>query len=197
MNKKLKEKGLTADSVKYIKMESASTKNLVNHISKGNNNILIVPTNDIVYISSLLSNLNNLTNQWNGKDYQFTIFGTDEWIKMDQIDVNYKVKFNVHVPSPTYVNFEDSLTKINFIKGFRNKYKTDPDRYAMMGFDISYFFMAGYLENGKNFINYLENYDVDMIGTGFRFKQVSEGSGFLNTNVYILEYEDYKLIKRN
>lgn len=197
LNKKLKEKGLTADSVKYIKMESASTKNLVNHISKGSNNILIVPSNDIVYISSLLSNLNNLTNQWNGKDYQFTIFGTDEWIKMDQIDVNYKVKFNVHVPSPTYVNFEDSLTKINFIKGFRNKFKTDPDRYAMMGFDISYFFMAGYLENGKNFINYLENYDVDMIGTGFRFKQVSEGSGFLNTNVYILEYEDYKLIKRN
>lgn len=196
LNKKLKEKGLTADSVKYIKMESASTKNLVNHVSKGNNNIFIVPSNDIVYISSLLSNLNNLTNQWNGKDYQFTIFGTDEWIKMDQIDINYKVKFNIHVPSPTYVNFDDSLTKINFIKGFRNKYKTDPDRYAMMGFDISYFFMAGYLENGKNFINYLENYDVDMIGTGFRFKQVAEGSGFLNTNVYILEYEDYKLIKR-
>jgi len=197
LNKKLKENGLSADSVKYIKMESASTKNLVNHITKGNNNIFIVPSNDIVYISSLLSNLNNLTNQWNGKDYQFTIFGTDEWIKMDQIDINYKVKFNVHVPSPTYVNFEDSLTKTNFIKGFRNKYKVDPDRYAMMGFDISYFFMAGYLENGKNFINYLENYDVSMIGTRFRFKQVSKGSGFLNTNVYILEYEDYKLTKRN
>lgn len=197
LNKKLKEKGLSTDSVKYIKMESASTKNLVNQISKGSENIFIVPSNDIVYISSFLSNLNNLTNQWNGKDYHFTIFGTDEWIKMDQIDINYKVKFNVHVPSPTNVDFDDSLTINRFIKGFRNKYKTDPDRYAMMGFDIAYFFMAGYLENGKNFINLMENYDVSMISTDFRFKQVAKGSGFLNTNVFILEYEDYKLVKRN
>lgn len=197
LNKKLKEKGLTSDSVKYVKMESASTKNLVNQITKGKNNIFIVPSNDIVYISSFLSNLNNLTNQWNGKDYQFTIFGTDEWLKMDQIDINYKVKFNVHVPSPTLVDFDDSLTQKRFIRGFRNKYKNDPDRYAMMGFDIAYFYMAGYLENGKNFINYLENYDVPMVSTRFRFKQVAQGSGFLNTNVYILEYEDFKLIKRN
>jgi hypothetical protein len=116
---------------------------------------------------------------------------------MDQIDINYKVKFNVHVPSPTNVDFDDSLTKKSFIKGFRNEYKSDPDRYAMMGFDITYFFMAGYLEHGKNFINNLENYDVPMINTNFRFKQVAKGSGFLNTNVFILEYEDYKLIKRN
>ncbi len=196
LNKKLKEYGHASDSVKYIKMESASTKNFVNLIAKGKNNIFIVPSNDIVFISSLLSNMNNLTNQWNGKDYQFTIFGTDEWIKLDQVDVNYKVKFNVHVPTPVNVDFEDSLTVNNFLKGFRNRYKTDGDRYAMMGFDIAYFYMAGYLEHGKNFINYLENYDVSMISTRFRYKQVADGSGFLNTNVYILEYEDYKLVKR-
>lgn len=197
LNKKLKEKGLSADSVMYIKMESASTKNIVNHISKGKTNVFIIPSNDIVFISSFLSNLNNLTNQWNGKDYSFTIFGTDEWVKMEDLDINYKVKFNVHVPSPSLVDFDDSTTKIQFIKGFRNKYKSDPDRFAMMGFDITYFFMAGYLENGKNFINYIENYDIPMISTRFKFKQVAEGSGFLNTNVYILEYEDYKLIRRN
>ena len=178
-------------------MDTPGYKNYINLISKKDTVVFVVPSNEIAFVSSFLTNMNNFTNQWNGKDYYFIVFGTDEWLKMEGIDINYKEKFNVHVPSPVNVDFDDPKTKYGFVQPFRNAYHTDPDRYAMMGFDIAYFFLAGYNEYGKNFINELEKYDVEMINTRFRFKQVAEGSGFLNTSVYILEYQDYKLNKRN
>lgn len=197
LTKKLKENGKSTSVIKPIKMEGASVKNLVGSFSKGKTNVLIVPSNDVVYISSLLNNLNNLTNAWNGKDYDFTVIGTDEWIKLDAVDINYKLKFNVHVPSPVIVNFDDSTTVNGFIKPYRKKYGFDPDRFAMTGFDIGYFYLGGYLTEGKNFINRLEYYDLTMISNRFKLKPIAEGSGYLNSNVFILEYEDFQLIKRN
>lgn len=197
LTKKLTADNHSTDLLKKIKMEGASIKHLTSSFSKTKTNVLIVPSNDIVYISSLLNNLNNLTNAWNGKDYTFTVIGTDDWIKLDDIDINYKLKFNVHVPSPVIVNFDDSTTVNGFIKPFRKKYSIDPDRFAMTGFDIGYFYLAGYLTEGKNFINRLEYYDVTMISNRFKLKQIAEGSGYLNSNVFILEYEDFQLIKRN
>lgn len=197
LTKKMTADGHSTTLLKKIKMDGASIKHLVSSFSKTKENILIVPSNDIVFISSLLNNLNNLTNAWNGKDYKFTVIGTDDWIKLDDIDINYKLKFNVHVPSPVVVNFDDSTTVNGFIKPFRKKYGIDPDRFAMTGFDIGYFYLAGYLTEGKNFINRLEYYDVTMISNRFKLKQIAEGSGYLNSSVFILEYEDYQLIRRN
>jgi len=182
------------DTVKYVKSESYLSKAFSDHLRKDKVNVLVVPSNDFSYVSSFFNNLNNLSIKWNYKDYKFVVFGTDEWLKYEDIDTYYKNRFNVHIPSPVYVNFNDTLRTIPFIHAFRNKYASDPDKYAMMGFDIAYFYLAGYLQRGKIFATELDRYDIELVNTAFRYKRINETSGFLNTNVYILKYEDFRLI---
>ncbi|MFZ5552405.1 MAG: LysM peptidoglycan-binding domain-containing protein [Bacteroidota bacterium] len=193
LNEGLKAQGIK-DTVKYVKSESYLSKTFSDHLRKDKVNVLVVPSNDYSYVSSFINNLNNLSIKWNYKDYKFVVFGTEEWLKYEDIDTYYKNRFNVHVPSPVYISYTDTLRTVPFIKAFRNKYASDPDKYAMMGFDIAYFYLAGYLQRGKIFATELDRYDIELVNTAFRYKRINETSGFLNTNVYILKYEDFRLI---
>ncbi len=185
------------DSLHYVKTESYSGNAYIQKLQKDKINVFIVPSNDFSFVSSFFSNLNNLSIKAQYKDYRIVIFGTDEWLKYDDIEASYKNKFSLHVPSPVYVNYSDTAT-IPFIRAFRSKFQTDPDRYAMMGFDLAYFFLSGYIREGKGFIQKLESYQSDdMVNTRFRFRKVNENGGYLNTNVYILKYENFRLIKQN
>ncbi|HLP11492.1 MAG TPA: LysM peptidoglycan-binding domain-containing protein [Flavobacteriales bacterium] len=181
------------DSIRTMQLDFLSTNTIENILRKDKMNVLIVPSNDFAYVSSTLSNLHKFLSKHYHKDYKVTVFGTDEWITWDQMDILHKLKCNVHVPSPTSVDF-DTLHVHQFIKGFRNRYKTDPDKYGMMGFDLAYFWMAGYAQYGLDFANMVQNYDVTMNQTRFVFNKMNETSGCLNKNVYILKYENYKLI---
>ena len=183
------------DTVKYVKAEAYASKAWIDKLSKDRINVLVLPSNDYGYVSSFFNTLSGTSLKYNYKEYRFVVIGTDDWLKYEEIDLPTKVKFGVTIPSPVMVDFNDSLKTLPFIKSFRAKFHSDPDKYAMMGFDISYFFLSGYLTEGKEFINLLQNYEVDGIHTTFKFRKVNENSGYLNTNVYILKYQDFKLTK--
>jgi LysM repeat protein len=181
------------DSIRTLQLDFVSTNAIENMLRKDKMNVLIVPSNDFAYVSSTLSNLHKFLSKHYHKDYKVTVFGTDEWIKWDQMDILHKLKCNVHVPATNLVDF-DTLQVHQLTRGFRNRYKTDPDKYGIMGFDLAYFWMAGYAQYGLDFANMVQNYDVTMNQTRFIFTKMNETSGCLNKNVYILKYENYKLI---
>lgn len=188
----MKETG-TKDSVKVLAMDYFSMKTLEPHIITSKKNIIVIPSNDFVYVSVAMSNLHKYLARYNHKTVEVIVFGTEEWIKMEQIDVNYKLRTQTHIPAPALVDF-DTLPTQNFTRSFRHNYKTDPDKYALMGFDVSYFWLAGYLNHGLDFNAMVTQYDVDMLHTGMRFIRLNETSGYLNSNVYILKYENFRLI---
>lgn len=193
LNDDLKKAG-RKDSVIYVKAEAYNSRSWVDKLQKDKINVLVVPSNDYGYVSSFFNTLSGVSLKTNYKDYQFVVIGTDDWMKFEDIDVNNKLKFNLHIPAPVNINYSDTLVTIPFVKSFRNHWNTDPDKYAMMGFDVSYFFLSGYLSMGKDFINHLEQYQVDGVNTRFRFRRVNPNSGYLNANVFILKYDNYQLV---
>jgi LysM repeat protein/ABC-type branched-subunit amino acid transport system substrate-binding protein len=193
LNRYLMKKTGRTDSVKVIAMDYFTMKTLEAHLDKSKKNIIVIPTSDQVYVSVALSNLNKYLARYNHKTEEVIVFGTEEWLKMEDIDITYKLRAQVHVPSPTLIDY-DTLQTRKFISSYRNRFKTDPDKYALMGFDIAYFWLAGYLQHGLDFNNMVVNYELDMLQTGMRFKKMNETSGYLNCNVYMLKYENYQLI---
>lgn len=191
LNDELRKAG--KDTVKYFKTDNISTKAWVDKLAKDKINVLVVPSNDLSFVSSFFNTLQGTSLKYNYKDYRFVVFGTEEWLKWDDIEANLKVKFSLHLPSPVYVSYTDTLRSVPFIKAFRAKFSSDPDKFAMMGFDLAWFYLAGYLQEGKTFAAHLENYDVEMVNTRFRYKKINQSSGYINTNVYLLKYEEYQL----
>lgn len=195
INENLKKAGIK-DTAHYVKAESYASKTWSDKLQKDKINVLVVPNTEFSYVSSFLSNLNNISIKPQYKDYQYVVFGMDEWARWDDLDAYYKIKFQVHIPASVFIDFDDKEKTIPFIASFRNKYKCDPDKYAMMGFDITYYMMTGYLNMGKSFFESLENYKWQGVNTGFDFKKITSGSGYTNTHVYLLKYEDYMLKKQ-
>jgi hypothetical protein len=63
-----------------------------------------------------------------------------------------------------------------------------------MGFDIMLQHLAGLLHFGSGFASKINGIQLDYMHTGFDYATVGEGSGYENKNVYILAYENFKLI---
>lgn len=194
LNKYYFEKTGKTDSIKARPTEFSS-KTLPGLLRKDRMNIIIIPSNDFAYVSASLNNINKFLGSSMNKAYlgKVIVFGTDEWLKWDQVDITHKLRANVHVPSPTLVDF-DTLQTQKLTKSFRTRYKTDPDKYALLGFDLAYFWMAGYAQYGLDFANLVPQCDMTLTQTRFIFNKMNETSGCLNKNVYILRYKDYQLI---
>jgi LysM repeat protein/ABC-type branched-subunit amino acid transport system substrate-binding protein len=193
LNKYYFEQTSNKDSVKTMQADILASSTITNMLRKDKVNVLVIPSNEMPFVTTALSNLNKFLSRHYNKDYKVVVFGTDEWVKWDQMDITHKLRANVHVPSPTFVDY-DTLQTQQLTRAFRNRYKTDPDKYAMMGFDLTWFWMAGYTQYGLDFANTVQQFDITMNQTRFAFVKMNETSGCLNKNVYILKYENYKLI---
>ncbi|MBX7094448.1 MAG: LysM peptidoglycan-binding domain-containing protein [Flavobacteriales bacterium] len=195
--KELNEKlisGGRKDSIRIVKTDVSGNKAWVERLSKDKINVLVVPSSDLSFVSSFFNTLQGTSLKTQYKEYRFAVIGTEDWIKWDDIEAHLKVKFGVHIPSSVSISFNDTLRTVPFIQAFRSKFSTDPDKYAMMGFDLAYFYLGGYLKEGTSFASHLEDFDVELVHTRFKFRRVSNGSGYINSNVYILKYEDFRLI---
>ncbi len=193
LNKYYFEQTSNKDSIRVMQSDFLASTTITNILRKDKINVLVIPSNEFPFVSTALSNLNKFLSRHYNKDYKVVVFGTDEWVKWDQMDITHKLRSNVHIPAATFVDF-DTLQTHNFIRAFRGRYKSDPDKYAMMGFDLAYFWMAGYTKNGLDFSNTVQQYDINMNQIRFAFVKMNETSGCLNKNVYILKFENYKLI---
>lgn len=193
LNKYYFEKTGKTDSIRFMASDFLSSATITNILRADKVNVLIVPSNDFAYVSTTLSNLNKFLARSNHKQYKAVVMGTDDWIKWDNIDITHKLRCNVHVPTPTYVDY-DTLNTQKVIQSFRSRYLTDPDKYALMGFDLAYFWMGGYTQYGLDFCNMIPQFDISMTQTRFAFVKMNEASGCLNRNVYILKYENFKLV---
>lgn len=168
-------------------------KNMYQYLNKTGVNVLVVPSRNLGYVSSFLTDLNKVKNDRGMEDVSFVVFGLEGWQKFEQIDYKYINDFNVHISSAKYIDFASNVTK-SFIKKFRGKYSNDPGVYSYMGFDIMMQHLAGLLHFGSGFASKINGIQLDYIHTGFDYVQVGEGSGYENKNVHILAYENYKLI---
>ena len=192
---------LTSDfSFKYrdtlvVLNKAADLKNMYPYMNMTGVNVLIVPSRNLGYVSSFLTDLNKVKNDQGMKDASFIVFGVEDWQKFQQLDYKYINDFNVHLSSSRYLDYKADRT-VDFIRSFRNEYKNDPGAYSFMGFDVMMQHLAGLLHFGKGFASRLNYIQLDHLHTAFEYVTVGQGSGYENQRVFVLAYEDYKLIRK-
>ena len=159
-------------------------------------NVIIVPSENLSYVSNFLTRLNGVYNSGNYFKYQYKVFGLEEWNRFSNLDFAYLNKFSVNLASGHHVNYEADKT-IALIKEYRAKYKTDPSYYAMIGYDIALYHFRGLQEYGGDFDTYYADYKWEGVCLGFDLRKPEQGSGYENYKVQVLEYSDLHLVRQN
>lgn len=152
------------------------------YITKGINTVFVVPTTDKSTALKFMSALNKVA--FKAKAEDLIVYGTREWMNYDDISNSYKNKYNFHFPSPNLLNYYDEQI-IDMNKVYRKKYNSDLTKSAIQGYDLMMYF-CGSMLFGKN---------VSLLMNEIQLQQVASGDGFENTKVFILEQEDYELIR--
>ncbi len=186
-NKELLKKGYkAADTLK----ESKSLGAIENMLSSTKVNVIVLPTNNQSYVTEFISKLNTI------KKGKIVLFGLSGWMNYDNLDFEYLNGLSLHIPSNNYIDYQNPITK-NFTTGYYNKYKTDPGLYSFQGFDITYYFISALQKHGSGFLNNIVAEKYNGLEANFDFMQYSSNGGFENKFVYILKYQDNKLVKAN
>lgn len=165
---------------------------ILSKLKIGENNVLFVPSSNSTFITNLFNFLVNTLNKSAYKNTTFTLIGLEEWLKYENIDLEYFERLNVYVPVVQYINYEDSITNI-VIQNFVAKNNTYPSKISFSGYDIANYFAGNLKQYGSVFLldaSQEKNKNISLKQTFFK---TGIESGYENTNSYILQFDDYML----
>lgn len=168
-------------------------------LSDTKENILIPESGDISVLGQVLGSLNTLKEIH--PELNVKLFGYPEWQTYEE---NYLKDYHNHGTyfySSFYVDKNATETD-DFKRDFKKWYKKDLQntypQYAMLGYDTGLYFLAALHQNGRNFETKLNNLNVNTIQFAFHFDRVNNWGGFINTGLYLVNYDtDSRIIKSN
>ena len=127
---------------------------------------------------------------------QITLFGYPEWQQYtDEVKNNYLDDFyalNTYIYTPFYANNMSSdiqQFKVKYKFWFNKNMINSYPKYALLGYDIGMFFISAVYSFGANFENNIQQVNYKSLQNGFRFERVNNWGGFMNTNLYMVNYK--------
>ncbi|MFH1004433.1 MAG: LysM peptidoglycan-binding domain-containing protein [Bacteroidota bacterium] len=175
-----------ADTVKDVTIGS-----LKSFMNDSEINVVIIPSNDPSFVTEVLSTVYQLKK---GLKDSVIIFGMQSWQDMESLDFNYLSTLSAHIPSSTFIDYENNETK-KFILRHRELFKTEPSYYTFSGFDITYYYLNALKNYGHSLQRKLPDIKTKGLQTKFDFHQSAVGSGYENSGIFLLKFENYKLVK--
>ena len=184
------------DQIVELNWGSSSGRDLNAQLPKDTTTVVLVPSNDVKYVTGAMNRLNKVMN-YNpySKNMKVIAFGFEDWNKYDDIDILHRNRLNQHYATYRFVdyNFGQGL---EFVKSFRKATGVDPTVYSTQGFDVGYFFMSALHLYGTSFETVLEHHNISLVQNDFGFRQIAPGSGYENKNISVVRYQNFELVAR-
>ncbi|NLZ94756.1 MAG: LysM peptidoglycan-binding domain-containing protein [Bacteroidales bacterium] len=194
-------KDLNNRSIPYksIPISDSMNEDLISLLDETKDNILIPASGDIGVLGEVLGTLNELKKE--SPEFNIDLFGYPEW---QTYEYNYLKDFHNHgtyIYSSFYVNRNGRET-VSFRENFSKWYKKDLQKtypqYAMLGYDTGLFFLTALHKYGRNFETKLNSISVNTVQFAFNFERANNWSGFINTGLYLVNYDtNSRIIKSN
>lgn len=183
-----------SDSLRAITTENIDSEEIGKWLSKDSLNVLVVPSNQLAFVSDFMTRLSVVDDE----EYRIQVYGMDKWVKYDNIDAEYKNRFNLRLVVPSFVIY-DSEPVIDFLETYRHAYNTDPSSYGYgyLGFDLTMFFGGALMHFGLGFPQFFNDYETHGVGVNYRFGKSTTGREYENKDVYVIEYNDFKVERVN
>ncbi len=110
------------------------------------------------------------------------------------IDNNNLSNLKFHYPS---VNKDFNESKSNgFFRGYRKEYGVSPSKYVARGFDITLDLLLRLASKDNLYEASSETIETEYIENKFRYNKSVFG-GYINEAVYMVKYDDLRIVKAN
>lgn len=146
-------------------------------------NILIIPSSDESFLTTLLTKLNT------EEQYSFLIVGLPTWEHFESLDQSLLETLNTHIFNTTFLDYENEKVK-QFRKQFIEAYHADPVFAAYSGYDLYQWIDTNFTKFGKELEKYESTTSLTSPETGFEFVRLCDNCSFENQNISVLVFKD-------
>lgn len=178
---------------KQINYKISGIDGVMNALSIGMENVVLIPSGDEAFITDIITRLNYKKDR-----YKISVYGMRSWENYRNIPVEYMANLNCHFGTTSHIDYNSSAVK-SFLHQYRNIYETEPGLYSFLGYDVANYFLNVLKNYGKHF-QFCLSYDAAVYKKGlmfsFNFERVTPFSGFENYWLNIIKIDkDYRLIE--
>lgn len=156
-------------------------------LKPGVRNIVVAPLQDQSVLQDLLTKLGL------AMDEEIVLYGMENWLGMDLIDIEYKERFHITVPSSSFVDYTAPHVQA-FIRAYRARFDADPSTYAFTGYDVALHYGTGLMTYGAAFPLQFGSWTTQgLLASGYDLEKTGVESGYENTHCFLLTHTDYQL----
>jgi len=130
------------------------------------------------------------------KKSNISLVGTEGWLEFNNVEADYYMNLNLHIPIATYADYTDSTQYDYFIRRYQYAVKADPTDYSFTGYKIGSDFMRRFFTYGFNVCDCIDQYkenpdnEKTKLPFNFWFERKSENDGWENNSIQILRVQD-------
>lgn len=167
--------------------ETGKLSMLKSRLEAGVENVLIVPSLDKPFWSSLMVYLGE---QFAGQP--LVVFAHPSFERLQFTNTDLMQQLGIHFPSDYFLDKNNPNVQ-KFLREYKSRYSTGPGRYAVIGFDIGTCFGSILSEKGK-VDNSLDGAAYQGLHNHFNFTKVP-GQGYWNSSIMMLKYSQGQLLE--
>ncbi|HNW99319.1 MAG TPA: LysM peptidoglycan-binding domain-containing protein [Bacteroidales bacterium] len=184
-----KKTGVKDSSFREVVYSKSGISGITKNFKANDTNVVVTLSSGEVFLTNYVRGMSTVAN-----DNKMIVFGLPSWKNYDQIETEYFMQMYLHMFSSTFIDYQDEQV-IQFVKAYREAYKTEPDKYAFLGFDVTAYFLKALMQFGTNFGKCLDKIPSEnYLQTGFKFVRENKKDGIQNAFLNIYRYEDYQLV---
>jgi LysM repeat protein len=178
---------LGAGAYRKTVKEISGKANLQSAFVRGMRNIYIMPSKNKSHVTDFWKAFESfqLRNS-DGNNPNIVLYGMREWEEWKELTREQKTIVNLHYASATSWVITTAGFN-NFARQYRSRFMAEPERLTVQGYDATHYFIRNYFM--KNMTNY------NAVINKFNYQSTGEGHGMENRTVFILRYEENKLIE--
>ncbi len=175
--------------LKVKQIDLAKVTDIYKNLSKENNHFIFIASDDENQINVALKMIADTSNT-----FKMNTFGLRKILDFNIINTEYWLKSNLHIISPFYIDYSNSLTK-KFIETYRNYYETEPNEYAFVGYDQLIMTVSTFVQTNGSFKDLNKIAPFSLMSNRYLLKEKNNASGLQNSYLHILKYTDEGLVE--
>lgn len=172
------------DSVVAIPAGKNALTDLVARLSGSQLNVVVAPSDNVEFVAALVNRLEPLA-----EDKRIVVFGTNAWMAMEPLEAHKLEKLKVAVPASTWIDHEAPAVQ-QFVKAYRDRYHNEPGDYAFLGFDVTYFYLRGFMAFGRALPEHFADVDAQPLHMAFKLRRTGAENGYRNEGGFLLQYQE-------
>lgn len=175
------------DSVRVVRADRRGIGDLLAQLDPARTNAIVVPSADVEFVNNLVGRLRTVA----GKQ-TIRVYGMESWRDIESLTPMDLDRIDLHVALGTFVDHQDPRVQ-DFVRRFRERFRTEPQEYAFLGFDLTFYYLQALMQEGRGFQERFGQVVTKPLHMAFRMQRTGPESGFRNDGAIVVRHRELEV----